>query len=48
MEELTKHDRIAAHMHALIGDDSIYADLLDGVQVDQDSFEVLGANTYTY
>lgn len=48
MEELTKHDRIAAHMHALIGDDSIYADLLDGVQADQDSFEILGAKAYTY
>ena len=48
LEELTKYDRLAAHMHALIGNDSIYADLLFGTMEEEGEKEVLGANVYYY
>ena len=48
IEELTKYDRLAAHMQALIGDSSIYSELMFGSQMEEDSVEVLGAETYYY
>jgi len=48
MEELTAFDRLAAHLQALLGDDSIYSDLLWGNQMDDEKQEVLGAKTYYY
>ncbi len=48
IEQLTAFDRLAAHMHALIGDDSVYSDIMQ-TSVDDDSVvESLGAKAYYY
>jgi predicted nucleic acid-binding protein len=48
MEQLTAFDRLAAHLQALLGDDSIYSDLMFNLQEDDDKVEYLGARTYYY
>jgi hypothetical protein len=48
MEQLTAFDRLAAHLQALLGDDSIYSDLMFSLQEDDDKVEYLGARTYYY
>lgn len=48
MEQLTAFDRLAAHMHALIGDDSSYAEIMRGINEEEVDTETLGAETYYY
>lgn len=48
MEQLTAFDRLAAHMHALLGDDSIYSELLADNYTEDEKVESLGAKSYYY
>ena len=48
MEQLTSMDRLSAHMHALIGNESIYADLIHMEQEEDDTVESLKAQSYYY
>lgn len=48
IEQLTAFDRLAAHMHALLGDDSIYSDMMASQNKDDEKMELLGANSYYY
>lgn len=48
MEELTKYDRLAAHLQALCGDESLYPDLMsEGMdELETDSGFILGAQSF--